>query len=75
MNSLCFIMLYERYCQDLTEQQGDIFKQYYLQMKEDYTKENDYGKIAVDFMAGMTDKFFVNQFEKNFLPKIYDLTI
>ncbi len=68
-------MLYERYCQDLTEQQGDIFKQYYLQMKEDYTKENDYGKIAVDFMAGMTDKFFVNQFEKNFLPKIYDLTI
>ena len=70
-----FKMLYEKYVENLSEKSGDIYNLYYLQMNEDYTKSNKCGKIIVDFMAGMTDKFFIDQFEKNFLPKIYDLTI
>lgn len=70
-----FHILFEKYQKDLNQKQGDIYDLYYKQMCEDYTKTNIYGKIVVDFMAGMTDQFFIDQFEKNFLPKIYDLTI
>ena len=37
-------------------------------MTEDYTNNNSYAKIAVDFIAGMTDNYFIRQFEKNFMP-------
>ena len=70
-----FMMLYEKYMEDLKNKRGDIYELYYSQMKEDYTKSNKCGKIVVDFMAGMTDKFFIDQFEKNFLPRMHDLTI
>lgn len=70
-----FKMLYEKYVENLDKKTGDIYNLFYLQMNEYYTKMNKCGKIIVDFIAGMTDKFFIDQFEKNFLPKIYDLTI
>ena len=70
-----FIMLYQKYLKDIEGKVGDIYNLYYSAMNEDYTKSNKCGKIVVDFMAGMTDKFFIDQFQKNFLPKIYDLTI
>lgn len=70
-----FRMLYEKYVKDIQNIDSDIYKLYCCQMNQDYTNSNKCGKIIVDFMAGMTDKFFIDQFEKNFLPKIYDLTI
>ena len=70
-----FHMLYEKYLKELNSKDSEIYELYYSQMQEDYTKSNKCGRIVVDFMAGMTDKFFIDQFEKNFLPKIYDLTI
>ena len=44
-------------------------------MKKDYTKTNSSDKIIVDFIAGMTDKFFVNQYKKLYLPKTFELTV
>ena len=70
-----FKMLFEKYVKNLENCEGDIYNMYYSQMNEVYTKNNNYGKIVVDFMAGMTDNFFIDQFEKNFLPKMYDLKI
>jgi len=70
-----FKMLYDKYSQNMANKEGDIYELYASKMNEDYTKSNKYGKIIVDFMAGMTDKFFIDQFHKNYLPKIYDLTI
>lgn len=70
-----FHMLYEKYLKELNSKNSEIYELYYSQMQEDYTKSNKCGRIVVDFMAGMTDKFFIDQFEKHFLPKIYDLTI
>lgn len=70
-----FHMLYEKYLKELNSKDSEIYELYYSQMQEDYTKSNKCGRIVVDFMAGMTDKFFIDQFEKHFLPKIYDLTI
>lgn len=63
-----FQMLFEKYLNDLEEKRGYIYEEYYLKMSESYTKVNSYGKIVVDFIAGMTDNFFIEQFEKNFLP-------
>ena len=70
-----FYMLYEKYLKELNSKDSEIYELYYSQMQEDYTKSNKCGRIVIDFMAGMTDKFFIDQFEKHFLPKIYDLTI
>ena len=70
-----FNMLYEKYLKELDNKNSEIYELYYSQMNEDYTRTNKCGKIVVDFMAGMTDKFFIDQFEKNFLPKFYDLTM
>ena len=63
-----FKMLYEKYVGDLENKRGYIYNEYYLKMCDSYTKENSYGKIVVDFIAGMTDNFFVDQFEHYFLP-------
>ena len=60
--------LFEKYVKDLENKTGDIYDKFYVKMSEDYTKANSYAKIAVDFIAGMTDNYFIRQFEKNFLP-------
>lgn len=74
MNTM-FRALYETYLVDLERKTGDIYQMFYLGMNDDYTKQNLSGKIVVDFMAGMTDKFFVEQYKKNFLPRTFDMTI
>ena len=63
-----FEMLFEKYIKDLENKTGDIYDQFYVKMSDDYTKTNSYAKIAVDFIAGMTDNYFIRQFEKNFMP-------
>ena len=63
-----FQMLFDKYMDDLNNKTGYIYNEYYLKMAESYTKTNSYGKIVVDFIAGMTDNFFISQFEKSFLP-------
>ena len=64
-----FELLYEKYMKDLEEKTGYIYEKYYKEMPESYTKGNSRGKIVVDFIAGMTDNFFIDQFENNFLPE------
>lgn len=65
-----FDLLYDKYMRDLEEERGYIYEKYYKEMPESYTKGNSRGRIVVDFIAGMTDKFFIDQFENNFLPEI-----
>ena len=63
-----FLMLFDKYHEDLENKTGVIYTDFYSKMPESYTKTNSYDKIVVDFIAGMTDNYFVEQFEKNFLP-------
>ena len=63
-----FQMLFDKYMKDLEEKKGFIYDEFYSKMTESYTNTNSHGKIVVDFIAGMTDNFFIEQFEENFLP-------
>ncbi len=63
-----FEMLFEKYLHDLENKTGVIYTDFFSKMPDSYTKINSYDKIVVDFIAGMTDNYFIEQFEKNFLP-------
>lgn len=63
-----FELLFEKYVKDLENHTGEIYTKYYSKMSDDYTKGNSYAKIAVDFIAGMTDNYFIRQFKKNYMP-------
>lgn len=54
---------------------SDINTLFIKGMNKGYTNGNSSDKIIVDFIAGMTDKFFIDQYKKLYLPKTFDLTI
>ncbi len=63
-----FEMLFDKYVEDLNNKTGDVYEDYYLNMTGEYKANNSFAKVAVDYIAGMTDNYFIEQFEKNFLP-------
>jgi dGTPase len=67
-----FEMLYDRYVKDLENKTGYIYEEFLKDMPKEYIENNSYGKIAVDFIAGMTDNFFIEQFENGFIPTKYE---
>ena len=49
----------------------DLYKSYLCEMNKHYTNDNSSDRIIVDFIAGMTDKFFINQYKKLYEPINY----
>lgn len=70
-----FISLFESLREDLRLKRGYIYKNYLFEMDKGYTKNNSSDRIIIDFIAGMTDKFFINQYKDAFLPKVFNLTV
>lgn len=70
-----FAGLFESLREDLKLKRGYIYEEYLDEMNRGYTKNNSSDRIVVDFMAGMTDKFFINQYKEAFLPKTFNLTV
>lgn len=70
-----FISLFESLREDFESKRGYIYDFYLAEMNKDYTKGNSSDKIIVDFIAGMTDKFFINQYKDAFLPKTFNLRV
>lgn len=70
-----FISLFESLREDLATKRGYIYDFYLSEMNKDYTKGNSSDRIIVDFIAGMTDKFFINQYKEAFLPKTFNLRV
>lgn len=70
-----FKSLFEKYAEDLENKIGDIYFMHSKNMNDDYTNNNLSGRIIIDFIAGMTDKFFIDQYKKNFLPREFEMKV
>jgi dGTPase len=66
-----FQLLFERYLNDLERDNQDsiIFAKYLNEMSDDYRNNASHSEITRDFIAGMTDDFFLNQFAEDLRPK------
>ncbi len=69
---LMFELLFEMYMQDLEaeNQDSDIHKEFLDGMSSKYRDKTPAAGIVRDFIAGMTDDYFMNQCQKNLIPQI-----
>lgn len=72
-----FQVLFEVYMQDIKSGQvrNEEFGHFLKGMSPRYFKKNPRSRVVLDFIAGMTDKFFLNQFRKIIFPKNFGLKI
>jgi len=68
-SKLMFNMLFNKYLDDLNNKKGFIYNNHYLEMCEEYRNETSNARVVLDFIAGMTDNYFLDQFVENFIPK------
>ena len=70
--NLMFKLLFEAYLSDLEtgNENSDIYTQFLDGMSEKYRERTPSPGIVRDFIAGMTDDYFLDQCHKNFIPEI-----
>ncbi|OEU78822.1 MAG: phosphohydrolase [Desulfobacterales bacterium S5133MH4] len=68
--NVLFKVLFERYFEDVETQNHDsiIFTDYLQDMSEHYSQHTSPAQIARDFIAGMTDDYFLRQCPDNLRP-------
>jgi len=68
--------LFQRYCRDLADNRRDSpIYDFIHDMDETYLQNTDNRRIAIDYMAGMTDDFFYNQYQQLFVPQSYGYSL
>jgi dGTPase len=69
---LMFELLFEKYLADLESgnEHSDIYREFLDGMLKEYQKETPAAGIVRDFIAGMTDEYFLNQCHKNLIPHV-----
>jgi len=69
---LMFRLLFEKYYQDLQARQDNsvIFREFLDGMSPEYRDNTPPAMIARDFIAGMTDDYFLRQCQENIMPQI-----
>ena len=69
---LMFELLFEKYLKELESEDGasDIYMGFLEGMSPEYRKKTPPPGIVRDFIAGMTDKYFLSQCYKNLVPHI-----
>lgn len=67
---LMFELLFDQYLLDLADQNGtsDVFKEFLDGMTDAYREGTPHVVIVRDFVAGMTDDYFLNQCHKRLIP-------
>lgn len=71
-----FQQLFEKYYQDLkNEDRNSLIYWYFLSMNDSYRQKTDKKRIIIDFIAGMTDDYFNNQYKELFVPQSFGYTI
>jgi dGTPase len=70
--NLMFKLLFETYLRDLEtgNKDSDIYSQFLDGMSGEYREKTPAPGIVRDFIAGMTDDYFLDQCHKNFIPEI-----
>ena len=66
-----FAMLYERYLKDIENEKRSsvIYNGFLKDMSKEYLENHSSGEIVRDFIAGMTDQYFLRQFSGDMLPE------
>lgn len=70
-----FDMLYNALLDDLKNKTGRIYKVHLQGMNKKYMKEISDERKVINYIAGMTDDYFISEFELHFMPKRRDLTV
>jgi dGTPase len=72
-----FRLLFRQYTEDIKEENSSspAFRHYLKDMDENYKTTNSVERMVADFIAGMTDEFFNNQFKEVFFPKSFGLKV
>ena len=70
-----FDMLYNALLEDIKNKEGRICEVYLSKMNRKYIKETSNERIAIDYIAGMTDDYFMTEYKIHFLPRRRDLTV
>ncbi len=72
-----FRSLFDIYLNELKNNKNDslIVKYAVNEMGKDYIENNSYEKIVLDYISGMTDDFFNEQFKKYFIPESFGMRI
>jgi dGTPase len=72
---MLFEMLFEKYLDDLNRQNRDskLFSSFLADMSEDYLGAHQPAEIVRDFIAGMTDRYFLLQCPQKFRPQVLDV--
>ena len=66
--------LFEAYLSDLdaTDANSSIFKDFIAHFPDKYINDNSDERIVADFIAGMTDQYFLKQYNIRFMPVAFD---
>jgi len=69
---LMFNLLFEKYYQDLEmdRRDSDIFVEFLAGMSTGYREKTSHAGIVRDFIAGMTDAYFLGQCQKQLIPQM-----
>lgn len=69
---LMFELLFEKYFEDFEtgNESSDIFTGFLDGMSPEYREKTPTAGIVRDFIAGMTDEYFLNQCHKNLIPSV-----
>jgi len=69
---LMFELLFEKYFQDLEtgNEESDIYRKFLDGISPEYKERTPLAGIVRDFIAGMTDDYFLNQCHNNLIPQI-----
>lgn len=68
-----FRQLFSKYCDALQNRDTtcSIYRDFLNDMSQKYQRHTDFKRVVVDFIAGMTDDYFNDQFSELFVPQSY----
>lgn len=72
-----FLTMFDKYIHDLKNgnSNSSIYRDYLNNMNQSYQQNNKNEKLALDFIAGMTDAYFNNEYKNYLIPTSFGMRI